>query len=157
MLSGQPRFSASQTLITLPSVKFAPKEYVGCKLEWHTFSTHEMLQLMYNCTWREPSLAMMLSILHLSCCRHDYEGSGDFLSSSYQAICNATKLSLCHSQGHWLLWKVKFMQKSVLLPVRNFILWWFVCLTGREGQQETVIKPLLTPFFQLAMEVKSYF
>lgn len=81
VLSGQPRFSASHALITLPSVKIAPKEGVGSEREWHTFSTHETLRLMYYCTWRQPSPVMMHSVLiHLSCCRHDYEGSC-FLSS----------------------------------------------------------------------------
>lgn len=76
MLSGQPRFSASHALITLPSVKIAPKEGVGSEREWHTFCTLETLRLMYYCTWREPSPVMMRNVpIHLSCCRHDYEGS----------------------------------------------------------------------------------
>lgn len=75
VFSGQPRFSASHALITLPSVKIAPKEGVGSKLEWHTFSLHETDWYNTVCMWREPSVVMMLNVpIHFTCCRHDCEG-----------------------------------------------------------------------------------
>lgn len=113
MLSGQPRFGKSHALITLPSVKIAPKEGVVSELGWHKFSR-------WGRGWGRAR-ASSEARPRTRC----YEA---FL---YRAICIAEKLS----QARHLHYYDEFMQKSAAIS-RNVR----ARVEGREGGRETVIK-----------------